>query len=230
LWINLTNQEKRTMAKVVLFGASGMIGQRVLREALSRGHEVTGVVRDTSKLTESDPKLTIAAGDVTDSASVAKFAAGADVVISATAAPRVAGGDPEAVLTAAAHGLIEGLRSLGPDAPRLIVVGGAGSLEVAPGVRLLDAPGFPEEYRAEALAGSAMLGIFRGVSDLEWSYLSPAIEIAPGERTGAFRLGGDEVLADAEGNSRISAEDYAIALVDEAETPKHVRRRFAVAY
>jgi len=109
-------------------------------------------------------------------------------------------------------------------------VGGAGSLEVAPGVRLVDAPGFPELHKAEALAQGEALAVFRGVSDLEWSFLSPAAVIAPGERTGAFRLGGDQLLADADDNSHISAEDYAIALIDEAEEPKHTGRRFTVAY
>jgi uncharacterized protein len=217
------------MAKIVLFGASGMIGQRVLREALDRGHEVTAVARDTSKLTRTDPKSTVTSGDVTDPGSVAKLAAGADVVISAIST-RAPGGDPEAALAAVADSLIRGLRSLAPDAPRLIIVGGAGSLEVAPGVRLVDTPEFPAAYKSESLAHAGLLGVFRGVTDLEWTYLSPAAEIAPGERTGTFRLGDDELVVDAAGESRISAEDYAVALVDEAETPKHVGRRFTVGY
>lgn len=219
------------MAKIVIFGGSGMIGQCAVREALSRGHEVTVVVRDPSKVTDSHPKLTVTSGDVTDPGTVAKTAGGADAVISAISPPRdVPGADPAAALTAAADSLISGLRSLGSDAPRLVVVGGAGSLEVAPGVRLVDAPGFPAEHKAGALAQGEALAVFRGVSDLDWSYLSPAASIAPGERTGTFRLGGDQLLSDADGTSHISAEDYAIALVDEAEQPKHLRQRFTVAY
>ena len=219
------------MAKIVIFGGSGMIGQRATRAAFNRGHEVTVVVRDPSKVTDSHPNLTVTAGDVTDPGAVAKAAAGADVVISAISPPRgVPGSDPAAVLTAAADSLISGLRSLGSDAPRLLIVGGAGSLEVAPGVRHVDAPGFNEMHRAEALAQGEALAVFRGVSDLEWSYLSPAASIAPGERTGAFRIGGDQLLSDADGKSHISAEDYVIALLDEAEQPRHVRQRFTVAY
>jgi len=219
------------MAKFVIFGGSGMIGQRAVREALDRGHEVTIVVRHPAKVTESHPNLTVTSGDVSDPGTVAKAAIGADAVISAVSPPRgVPGSDPAAVLTAVAESLVAGLRSLGSDAPRLLVVGGAGSLEVAPEVRLVDAPGFPDLYKAEALAQGEALAVYRGVTDLDWSYLSPAASIAPGERTGTFRLGGDQLLSDADGNSHISAEDYVIALVDEAEESKHVRRRFTVAY
>jgi putative NADH-flavin reductase len=218
------------MAKIVIFGGSGMIGQRAVREALGRGHEVTAVVRDPSKLTDPHPNLTVAAGDVTDPGTVARLGSGADVVINAISPPRVPGADPAAALIAAADSLIAGLRGLGEGAPRLLVVGGAGSLLVAPGLRLVDAPGFPDAYKAEALAHADALAVYRGVEDLEWSYLSPPATISPGERTDAFRLGGDELVADAEGNSHISAEDYAIALIDEAENPKHLRQRFTLAY
>jgi len=217
------------MAKIVLFGASGMIGSRALTEALERGHEVTAVVRDPSRVTAGHPNLTAVAGDVTDPATVARLAEGADVVVSAVS-QRWAGLDQTAAYDAVGRGLVEGLRAVGPHAPRLVVVGGAGSLEVAPGQRLVDQPGFPDVYKPEALAHGELLDKLRGVTDVKWAYLSPAAEIAPGERTGAFRVGGDALLSDADGRSFITAEDYAVALIDEAESGKHVGERFSVAY
>lgn len=220
------------MAHFVIFGGSGMIGGRAVREALSRGHRVTAVVRDPAKLTEKDASLTVVAGDVTDPATVAKFAAGADAVVSAVSPAQLAGAEPQLTVTFAPvfTGLVGGLRALGAQAPRLVVVGGASSLKLPTGERLFDAPGFPEAYKPAALAHADFLERLRGVSDLHWSYLSPSAEVAPDKRTGTFRLGGDELLLDAEGKSFISAEDYAIALIDEAEDPKHPRRRFTVGY
>jgi uncharacterized protein len=221
------------MTDIVIFGGSGMIGQRAVREALGRGDKVTAVARVTSRITEQDPNLTVETGDVTDPESVAALAAGAEVVISAVSPPRETWADAaqtQAHASEVLNGLLTGLRSLGADVPRLIVVGGAGNLLGAPGTRLVDTPEFPPEYKNEALAHVVLLKGLREASDLEWVYFSPPIVIAPGERTGAFRLGGDELLTDAEGNSSISAEDYAVALIDEAENPKHVREHFTVAY
>lgn len=217
------------MAKIVLFGASGMIGSRALAEALERGHEVTGVVRDPAKVTATHPNLAVVAGDVTDPATVARLAEGADVVVSAVSR-RDPGVDPTAAYDAVARGLVEGLRALDGHTPRLIVVGGAGTLEVAPGRRLVDQPGFPDGYKPEALAHGEVLRKLREVTDVKWAYLSPAAEIAPGERTGKFRVGGDALMSDADGKSFITAEDYAVALIDEAESGKHVGERFSVAY
>ncbi|MFP3968628.1 NAD(P)H-binding protein, partial [Actinomadura fulvescens] len=130
---------------------------------------------------------------------------------------------------AAGRAVLDGVREAG--VRRLVVVGGAGSLEVAPGVRLVDDPHFPEAYKAESLAQAELLDLIRKeAGDLEWTYLSPPSIIEPGERTGTFRLGGDQLLTDAEGGSRISAEDYAIALVDELENGNAVGRRITVAY
>ena len=189
--------------KVVLYGASGMIGSRILQELLSRGHQVTAVVRNPARITT--PGVLALKGDVTEAASVEETAQGADAAISAYAPPQ---GD-EAILSAAIYALLDGLTAAGVN--RLIVVGGAGSLEVAPGVALVDAPGFPEAYRDIAMAHRDVLPILKE-SELDWSYLSPAAMIQPGERTGKFRLGGITLLADENGNSRISAEDYAVAL------------------
>jgi len=114
--------------------------------------------------------------------------------------------------------------------PRLVVVGGAGSLEVAPGVALVDTPNFPAEYKSEALAARAFLQVLRREADLNWTYLSPSAFFCPGPRTGKFRVGGDQLLVDASGQSHVSMEDYAIALVDELEKPRHLRQRFTVGY
>jgi uncharacterized protein len=207
--------------KVVLYGASGMIGSRILEELLSRGHQVTAVARNPKKITAAGVR--VLTGDATEVDSVAETAKGADAAISAYAPPQ----GEEATLSAAAYALLDGLAAAG--VKRLIMVGGAGSLEVAPGVPLVDAPGFPEAYRDIAMAHRDVLPILKE-SALDWSYLSPAAFIQPGERTGKFRLGGITLLADEKGESRISAEDYAVALVDELENPQHIRLQFTVAY
>jgi hypothetical protein len=207
--------------KVVLYGASGMIGSRILQELLSRGHQVTAVVRNPKKITVDG--IEVLQGDVTEADSVAETAKGADAAISAYAPPQ----GEEPTLSAAVYALLDGLTAAG--VKRLIVVGGAGSLEVAPGVPLVDAPGFPEAYRAIAMAHRDVLPILKE-SELDWTYLSPAAMIQPGERTGKFRLGGITLLADENGDSRISAEDYAVALVNELENPQNIRLQFTVAY
>lgn len=206
---------------VVLYGASGMIGSRILKELLHRGHTVTAVARNPAKITAVGAYVVM--GDVTDAASVAATAKGADAAISSYAPPK---GD-EPVLSAAVLALLDGLEEA--HVKRLIVVGGAGSLEVAPGVLLVDAPNFPEEFKAIAMAHRDVLPLLRE-SSLDWTYFSPAGFIQPGERTGKFRLGGTQLVADANGESRISAEDFAVALVDELENPKHIRQQFTAAY
>ena len=206
--------------KVVLYGASGMIGSRVLDELLRRGHQITAVVRNPAKITTSGVR--VLKGDVTETDSVAQTAAGAEAAISAYAPPK----GEEPTLSAATYALVDGLTRAG--IKRLIMVGGAGSLKVG-GVPLVDAPGFPEDYRDIAMAHRDLLPILKE-SDLDWSYFSPAAFIQPGERTGRFRLGGTDLVADDKGESRISAEDYAIALVDELENPQHIRQQFTIAY
>ncbi|OOG55104.1 3-beta hydroxysteroid dehydrogenase [Rhodanobacter sp. B05] len=202
--------------KVALIGASGHVGSRLLTELLNRGHSVTGIVRDTAKLA-SRPGLALKAGDATQPAQLAPLLAGHDVVISAM---RFQSSDPNALIAAVKQAGV----------PRLVVVGGAASLEVAPGQALFDAPGFPEAYKAEAAAGRCALDTLRAENDLDWTFLSPSAEFAPGERTGTFRLGGDQLLSDANGKSWISMEDYAVAFADELEMPKHSRQRFTVGY
>ncbi|RFU36792.1 NAD-dependent epimerase/dehydratase family protein [Actinomadura logoneensis] len=206
--------------KILLIGATGMIGSRVAAEARARGHEVTGVTRSGRDGT--------ARAEARDADAVAKLAGGHDAVVLAVAPPRD-GSETVEPLLADGRGVLAGARRAG--VRRVVIVGGAGSLEVAPGTRLVDTPDFPDLYRNEALAQGALLDAVRAeAGDLDWTYISPAAEIGPGERTGEFRLGGDRLLADAEGNSRISAEDYAVALVDELENPQAVGRRITVAY
>ncbi|MGI5338854.1 NAD(P)-dependent oxidoreductase [Streptomyces sp. CA-181903] len=215
------------MAKIALFGANGTIGSRVLREALDRGHQVTAVVRDPAKLTEQHANLTVTTGDVLDPQSVAAVAQGQDVVVSA-----VGGGDGPghlATITPAAKSLVEGLRSLGDAAPRLIAVGGAGSLRTPDGKQVWDAEGLPEFLLQIMHAHGDALDFYRTVTDVRWTNLSPAGLIEPGERTGTYRTGLDDLVVDENGKSRISAEDYAVALVDEIEKPRHIGERFTVA-
>lgn len=215
--------------KIVLFGATGNVGARVAQEARRRGHDVIGVVRDPAVVQPPSPGVSLVRGDATDAASVAALVRGADAAVNAISPRPNERGLPAPSLVAAARSLLAGLRQAG--VKRLVVVGGAGSLEVSPGQALVDAPSFPASYKAEALAQREALQVFRAeAGDLEWTYLSPAAEIHPGERTGHYRTTGDRLLADAQGKSTITFEDYAVALLDELERPKHVRQRFGVAY
>ncbi|HEY0563938.1 MAG TPA: NAD(P)-dependent oxidoreductase [Terriglobales bacterium] len=207
---------------VALIGASGTIGSRILEELLSRGHRVKAIVRHAGKL-NPHPNLTVAQADVLDPRNLEDLLQGLDAVISAYAPPLE---NPKLLLDAT-QGLLEALRRSG--IRRFIMVGGAGSLEVAPGKRLVESDEFPPAWKPIALAHANALELLRP-SDLDWTSVSPAAYIAPGEKTGHFRLGTDQLLTDAQGVSRISAEDFAIALVDELEQPKHIQRRFTVAY
>lgn len=180
--------------KIVLFGATGNIGQRIAKEALERGHEVVGVVRDPERSQAPDPRVQLVQGDATDPASVASVVQGADAVVNAISPrPGTTGKAPS--LSTAAHALIAGLKQA--EVKRLVVVGGASTLEVAPGVALLDTPDFPEEYRAEAVEGRDALGVYRAEAEgLDWTFISPAVVIGPGERTGTFRTTIDTLLTD----------------------------------
>ena len=163
------------------------------------------------------PGVTAVEGDIFDKDSLAKLIAGHDAVISAV---HFTASDPQLLLAAVKQSGVK----------RYLVVGGAGSLEVAPGVKLFDTPAFPAAYLDEARKGGVFLDLLKQEQGLDWTFLSPSALIQPGERTGKFRLGTDQLLVDAKGNSAISAEDYAIALVDELEKPVHSRRRFTVGY
>jgi hypothetical protein len=202
--------------KVALIGATGNVGSRLLAELLSRNHTVTAIARHPEKVS-AQPGVTAKRGDVFDKAGLAVLLAGHDAAISAV---RFAGSDPRT--------LIDAVKTAG--IPRYLVVGGAGSLEVAPGQKLVDTPTFPAAYKPEALKGGEFLQTLRAEKDLDWTFLSPSAVIAAGQRTGKFRLGGDQLLTDDKGKSSISYEDFAVALVDELERPAHSRRRFTVGY
>ena len=202
--------------KVALIGATGNVGSRLLAELLSRNHTVTAIVRHPEKVPVK-PGVTAKAGDVFDKAGLVALLAGHDATISAL---RFTGGDP--------HGLIDAVKTAG--ILRYLVVGGAGSLEVAPGRKLVDTPTFPQAYKPEALKGAEFLQILRAEKDLDWTFLSPSAIIAAGQRTGKFRLGGDQLLTDDKGNSSISYEDFAVGLIDELERRAHSRQRFTVGY
>lgn len=202
--------------KVALIGPTGNVGSRLLAELLRHGHEVTGIARHPEGL-PSQPHLTVKRGDANDEAGLAELLNGHDAVISAVKFVSV---NPRALIAA--------VRKAG--VKRLLVVGGAGSLEVALGVQLVDTPDFPAAYKPEALAGRDFLNVLRGERELNWTFLSPSAIFVPGERTGKFRLGTDQLLISDDGESRISMEDFAIALVDELETPRHPRQRFSVGY
>ncbi|MGB6067891.1 MAG: NAD(P)-dependent oxidoreductase [Desulfomonilaceae bacterium] len=210
--------------KLIVFGATGKLGSRIVKEALERGHQVTAVVRDATRFQDSHERLTAAIGDVTDAASVAAVVTGHDAVISAVGPTR--NSRPELVVDAA-RALIDGLTRAG--IRRVVVGGGAGSLEVSPGVQLVDTPDFPKEWLDIALAHRDALDVIRA-ADLDWTYISPAAFLQPGERTGKYRIGTDQLLTDEKGESRISMEDVAIAFLDEVEKPRFVRRRMTAAY
>jgi len=215
--------------KIVVFGATGNVGQRVTAEALRRGHEVVGVVRDPDAVQSPDKRVGLVKGDATKADDVARTARGADAVVSAISPRPNARGLPAPSLPANSRALINGLRDAG--VKRVLYVGGASSLEVAPGKALADMPDFPEIYREEAREGREALAIWRNeAKGLEWTYLSPAAEIASGNRTGKYRTTGDKLLVDDKGKSFITFEDYAVAVLDELERPQHVAKRFGVAY
>ena len=207
--------------KIAVIGGTGMVGSRVVAEAVARGHAVTSVSRGRQS-PEQAPGVGVRQLDVTDSAAVRDLAADHDVVVAAFGPSRVPGEDP-AAFTATFADVADAVEAAG--STRLAVVGGAGSLFAAPGVRLVDTAEFPPEYKAEALAHAAALDALRSSdTGLDWTYLSPAPVIAPGERTGEYRTGLEEPVG-----MQISVEDLAVALLDELETPQHTRARFTVA-
>lgn len=192
--------------KVALIGATGNVGQRLAAELKSRGHELTGIARSGGDVQ----------ADANDPAALAEAIGGHDAVM---LAGRFVSTDPAAILAAVKRAGV----------PRLLVVGGAGTLEIKPGVQLIDTGLIPEAFMPEVSGGKAFLEALKA-SDIDWTFLSPAATFGPGERTGTYRLGGDALMKDDKGESRISYEDFAKALVDELERPAHSRRRFSIAY
>ncbi|MBB5389955.1 MULTISPECIES: NAD(P)-dependent oxidoreductase [unclassified Herbaspirillum] len=201
---------------IAIIGATGNVGSRILEEALRRGHSVIAIARDASKIA-ARASVTARSADVKDTAALAAAIQGADVVVSSGRFASFKAAD-----------LLPPVKQAG--VKRIAVVGGAGSLEIAPGKALIDTPEFPAEYKPEASAGRDFLNDLRKEQDIAWTFLSPSALFVPGERTGKFRLGQDQLLVAADGKSSISYEDFAIALLDELEQPKHVRARFTVGY
>lgn len=206
--------------KIALIGATGYVGSKLATEALDRGHRVTAIARDTQSL-PAHPNLTAIPLDATDRAGLADAVAGHDLVINAF----------NPVLDEDGSGtrsIIDGVKQGG--IVRLLTVGGAGTLLLPSGERVVDQPDFPPEWKDGALRTGRFLDQLRAEPELDWVFLSPAAMLVPGERTGKYRMGGDHLLTDADGESRISLGDYAVAMLDEAERPRHRRERFTVAY
>jgi uncharacterized protein len=204
------------MMRVALIGATGNAGSRILAELSQRGHEVTAVVRHPERVPRLDGVIA-KKGDANRVDDLAPVLEGHDVVVSSVH-----------FLDGHADKLIDAVRQA--RVSRYVVVGGAGSLDNGKGVKLIDAGGVPEPYRAESRAGCVFLDLLLQTDDLDWTFLSPSAQFVAGERTGVFRLGTDTALRNANGRSWISYEDYAVALVDEIEKPRHSRRRFTVGY
>jgi uncharacterized protein len=209
--------------KVALYGATGQSGSRILKELVSRGHRVIAIVRNPAKLPQPDPGVLVTQDDLSDSVKIAAAVDGAEAVISAYRPPD----DDVDAIVGVTERQIEALTHKAN--ARLIVVGGAGGLNVAPGVTLVDSGYLPEPYKPIARAHIKALNVLRN-SSIDWTYLAPAAYFEPGERTGKFRLGKDELVSNARQESRVSMEDYAIALVDELERPRHRRQRFSIGY
>jgi len=210
---------------IALIGASGFIGSALRTEALARGHKVTALVTNPAKLAAA-PGLTVVKADVNETALLATQLKGFDAVLSAFSGHAQA--NTFDYYLAGFKSIVAAAKLAG--VPRLLVVGGAGSLYVAPGVQVLDTPQFPAEYKPTAEGARQALALLQAEPALNWTMLSPSAVIAPGERTGKFRLGQDQLLADAQGNSHISVQDYAVAFMDELEKPAHKRQRFTVGY
>jgi putative NADH-flavin reductase len=216
---------KVTFMKVAIIGASGFIGSYVRDEALGRGHQVTAIVRHPEKMTVRNARLHVVKADILKS-DVEALVKGHDAVISAYSAGRSGSGIYDEQIKGY-KAIISGVKKSG--IKRLLVVGGASTLEVSPGVQLIDTMN-PEQITQGMLATREMLYMLREEKELEWTFLSPAATIAPGERTGSYRVGKDKLVKNKEGESKVSTQDYAAAMLDELEKPQHIRERFTVAY
>ena len=222
----LLPEKKVVVMKLAIIGASGQIGAFIRDEALARGHYVTAVIRRPEKITVQDPHLTVVKADILKD-KVEELVKGHDAVISAYS-PGWSNHDIYDDQIKCYKAIIAGVKKSG--IKRLLVVGGAGSLEVAPGVLVLDTTDFPEQVKGGVLATREVLCMLKEEKELEWTFLSPPASIAPGERTGHYRVGKDQLLKNEKGESRISTQDYAVAMLDELERPQHTRERFTVAY
>ena len=215
--------------KVALIGATGFVGSSILKEALSRGHEVTAIARHPEKI-KTQNNLTIVKGDVMDTDKLSETIKGNDVVVSAYN-PGWTNPDIYNEFLKGSQSIQKAVKKSG--VKRYIVNGGAGSLFVAPNVQLIDTPEFPDEFKPGAGAARDYLNILKNENQLEWTFVSPAIEMNPGtphERKGTYRTGLDNPVFDSNNKSKISVEDLAVAVIDEVEHSKHIRVRFTVGY
>ncbi len=223
-----------TTLNILVYGATGKVGIHVVTEALQRGHTVVAVSRDPARITQRHENLSAVRGDLLDSASIKSLATGQDIIVISVRGiigkPKV----PENTLQRIAiEKVVNILREMGETAPRLIHVGGSGTLEVEPGVLYADKIPkifIPKSLELEIQGQVLALEYLRSVTDVNWSYATPAKNFTNGPRTGVFRIGGDAILEDKKGRSRISRADFAVALIDEAESAAHNKQRFSVAY
>lgn len=225
---HINPKKTNNMKNVVLIGASGFVGTAILNELLNRGHKVTAIVRDAKKMTVSNPNLTIVEADVTDTDALKEAGKGKDAVISAY---NPGWKNPHIYEDTLKNYplIVESAKQAG--VKRLLIVGGAGTLFYAPGKMVMDADDVP----AQLLPGIKSLGEFylntlRKEKDIDWIFLSPAANMTPGQRTAKFRIGKDDLVVDANGDSNISVEDFAVAMVDELEQEKHHKERFTIGY
>ncbi len=213
------------MANIIVFGAGGKIGSRIVTEASNRGHTVRAVVRSSGASPSENRRVDSAIGDATDAESVRALANDADILVAAV------GGPDKSVYLRAAQTLVATAKELDDNAPRIFHCGGGGSLLNNDGVRFVDTPAIPESLREEVLGQAAALDFYRTVTGVPWTYLSPPPgNFAPGERTGTYKTDGESPVRDASGGMGISYEDFAIAVLDEIENPKHPNARFTVGY
>ncbi len=212
--------------KIALIGATGFTGAPVLAELLSRGHQVTALARNPAKLA-AEKGLTVVKADVLDEKQVAAAVAGHDAVISAYnpgwSEPKI-----HDIFLQGSHAILQGIKQAG--VKRVLVIGGAGSLYVAPGLQLVDTPQFPAEYKQGALAARELLNRIEKETTLDWTLISPPIGLAPGERSGKYRVGANDLLpGQGDAPAGISVADLAVAIVDEIEKPQHIKKRFTAA-
>ena len=216
---------------IAVLGATGRIGQRIVNEAALRGHKVTALTSNASKIPAEIGKIVWKMADALDAGSLSEAMKGQDVLISSYG-PSMADPTQVPVVSKNIVAVASTLLAAGEKNPstRLLIVGGAGSLEVAPGKTVIDAGLIPPQWIAIPVAHKEALDVFKANTTVNWTFFSPAAMINPGERTGKFRLGGDQLVVGENGKSEISMEDYAAAMMDEAEHPRHARTRFTIGY
>ena len=212
--------------KIAIIGYTGFVGSAVVKEALDRGHHVTGIARNPTKL-PAHPNLTPVKGDVFDTDHLAQQLIGHEAVIHSYRPPRDHP-DRRGEQIRATKSIILALKKAG--VKRILAVGGAGTLEASPGVRVMDTPELPTDWMMSAISTAEIKYSLEKERDLDWTSLSPSLYLRPGQRTGKFRLGADRILRDIDGVSRISVEDYAVAMIDELEVSRHISMRFTVGY